>query len=59
MKKFGTPIGAGPGRDREKDGLEAEGTPLPEGSEVLWWLTLWCLTAGVVVVFGDGCEEGF
>jgi hypothetical protein len=33
MKKLGTPIGAGPGIDREKDGLEADGTPLPEGSE--------------------------
>ncbi len=31
MKKFGTPIGAGPGSDSEKVGLLAEGTPLPVG----------------------------
>ena len=32
MKKFGTPIGAAPGSDSEKVGLEGEGTPLPVGS---------------------------
>jgi hypothetical protein len=31
MKKFGTPIGAGPGSDSEKVGLVAAGTPLPVG----------------------------
>ena len=31
MKKFGTPTGAGPGSDSEKLGLEAFGTPLPDG----------------------------
>lgn len=32
MKKFGTPIGAGPGVDSEKVGFVAVGTPLPDGS---------------------------
>jgi hypothetical protein len=32
MKKFGTPIGAGPGSESEKVGLLAAGTPLPVGS---------------------------
>jgi hypothetical protein len=32
MKKLGTPIAAGPGRDSEKVGFEADGTPLPVGS---------------------------
>jgi hypothetical protein len=40
MKKFGTPIGAGPGSDSEKVGFEVLGTPLPVGS----------LAAGVVVL---------
>jgi hypothetical protein len=40
MKKFGTPIGAGPGSDSENVGFEVLGTPLPVGS----------LVAGVVVV---------
>jgi hypothetical protein len=31
MKKFGTPIGAGPGSESEKVGLVADGTPLPVG----------------------------
>ena len=31
MKKFGTPIGAGPGSDSENVGLLAVGTPLPLG----------------------------
>jgi hypothetical protein len=35
MKKFGTPIGAGPGSDSENVGLVAEGTPLPVGSLVV------------------------
>jgi len=34
MKKFGTPIGAGPGSDRENVGLELLGTPFPVGSLV-------------------------
>ena len=40
MKKFGTPIGAGPGSESEKVGLVAAGTPLPVGRSL----------AGVVVV---------
>jgi len=40
MKKFGTPIGAGPGSDSENVGFEVLGTPLPVGS----------LAAGVVVL---------
>jgi hypothetical protein len=32
MKKFGTPIGAGPGSESENVGLVADGTPLPVGS---------------------------
>jgi hypothetical protein len=59
MKKFGTPIGAGPGRESEKDGFDAEGTPLPDGSEAFGFLALRRLTAGVVAVAGDGCDEGF
>ena len=31
MKKFGTPIGAGPGSENEKVGLLANGTPAPVG----------------------------
>jgi hypothetical protein len=46
MKKFGTPIGAGPGSESEKVGLVAEGTPLPVGSS---------LDAGEVV-FGSGVD---
>jgi hypothetical protein len=33
MKKLGTPIGAGPGRERENPGVDGLGTPLPVGSE--------------------------
>jgi hypothetical protein len=33
MKKFGTPIGAGPGSDSENVGFDVLGTPLPLGSE--------------------------
>jgi hypothetical protein len=40
MKKFGTPIGAGPGSESEKDGLEADGTPLPDGRAALRFLAL-------------------
>src|ERR1035437_8453510 len=32
MKKFGTPIGAGPGSESENVGVVADGTPLPVGS---------------------------
>lgn len=35
MKKFGTPIGAGPGSESENVGLDALGTPLPLGSRGL------------------------
>lgn len=54
MKKLGTPIGAGPGSESEKLGLEADGTPLPVGSAT-FFLALalrWpagCVGEGVVV----------
>jgi hypothetical protein len=35
MKKFGTPIGAGPGSDSENVGFDVWGTPLPLGSEAV------------------------
>jgi hypothetical protein len=48
MKKFGTPIGAGPGSASEKVGLVADGTPLPVGrllveelGLVLFFFLLW------------------
>jgi hypothetical protein len=31
MKKFGTPIGLGPGSESENVGFDGLGTPLPEG----------------------------
>src|SRR5947209_19328978 len=38
MKKFGTPIGAGPGRAKEKDGFDGVGTPPgPIVGGVLTW----------------------
>ncbi|GAC1580838.1 MAG: hypothetical protein NVS3B18_14460 [Candidatus Dormibacteria bacterium] len=65
MKKFGTPIGAGPGSESEKVGLDAVGTPLPVGSvtfgvalALAFALALRCpLPWGVVVVCGR--VEGF
>jgi hypothetical protein len=48
MKKFGTPIGAGPGSESEKVGLVADGTPLPVGS----------LFAAGAVVLGLGLGLG-
>jgi hypothetical protein len=58
MKKFGTPIGDGPGSEREKEGLDAEGTPLPDGSPALC-LALWCFgDAFFLVVEGAVCLEG-
>lgn len=54
MKKLGTPIGAGPGSESEKLGLEADGTPLPVGSATFLALALrWsagCVGVGEVVV---------
>ena len=51
MKKFGTPIGAGPGSESEKVGLVADGTPLPVGS---------LFAAGAVVfVLGLGLDFDF
>lgn len=58
MKKLGTPIGAGPGNDSEKDGFAADGTPLPVGSAA-WGRAFLCLAPGVVTVAGDGREEDF
>ena len=43
MKKFGTPIGAGPGNDNENVGFFADGTPLPDGSVLAAFLWLRCL----------------
>jgi hypothetical protein len=43
MKKFGTPIGAGPGNDSEKVGLAAVGTPSPVGKFVVDWCFDACL----------------
>lgn len=51
MKKFGTPIGAGPGSDSEKLGLRAVGTPLPVGSFGCGW---WAL----VFPCPRGCANG-
>lgn len=58
MKKFGTPIGAGPGSDSEKVGLLVPGTPFPVGSETFFFaLACWWPPGWVVV----GCRwvEGF
>lgn len=53
MKKFGTPIGAGPGSDSEYVGLLADGTPLPVGRSTA--VVVGAFTAGapalVTVVF--------
>lgn len=50
MKKFGTPMGDGPGSDSEKVGFDVEGTPLPDGRLALdepvlafLWLVRWAL----------------
>lgn len=61
MKKFGTPIGAGPGSDSEKLGFDGDGTPLPVGSPAFGVAgALRCL-AGVVDVEVVVCGrlEGF
>jgi hypothetical protein len=58
MKKFGTPIGAGPGSDSEKVGLLAAGTPLPVGS-VTFFLCLACVGALGAVEVCCGCEDFF
>src|ERR1019366_4316372 len=50
MKKFGTPIGAGPGSESENDGLVADGTPLPVGS---------LLAGEVVLVLGLDLDFDF
>jgi hypothetical protein len=57
MKKLGTPIGAGPGSEREKVGLLVPGTPLPEGSATLFFLAFLAGAVGAVL----GCEwvDGF
>ena len=63
MKKLGTPIGAGPGRESEKVGLLGDGTPLPEGrfDAGLLGFLLWALFgAGLAVVCGCwvcGCDD--
>ena len=41
MKKFGTPIGDGPGSESENVGLPAVGTPLPLGSLAAGFLACW------------------
>jgi hypothetical protein len=50
MKKLGTPIGAGPGSESEKVGLEAFGTPLPVGRLTVGCLRFLALGAVVLVV---------
>jgi hypothetical protein len=66
MKKFGTPIGAGPGRAKENVGFAGVGTP-PEdlgagGLDAFFWLVVeeacfWELAEGVLLV-GLGEAEG-
>ena len=50
MKKFGTPIGAGPGSESENVGLEDFGTPLPVGGLAFGFLGFFGFLAFVVVV---------
>lgn len=52
MKKFGTPIGAGPGVESEKVGFEGAGTPLPDGRFDLCCLCFACL--GLAFAFALG-----
>ena len=58
MKKFGTPIGAGPGSDNENVGFFADGTPFPVGSFALGCLDL---LFGFVFFFATAgwVDEGF
>jgi hypothetical protein len=62
MKKFGTPIGAGPGSDSEKVGFEVLGTPLPEGScelgAVVFFFFFFFLTLLLWVVLPGDCFDG-
>lgn len=51
MKKFGTPIGAGPGVESEKVGFEGAGTPVPNGFD-LRALCFACLDLAFVFAFG-------
>jgi hypothetical protein len=57
MKKFGTPIGAGPGSESEYVGFVALGTPLPEGSfgEAVFFFSVapWCLPFFFVELFSE------
>src|SRR2546423_13537458 len=46
MKKLGTPIGAGPGSESEKVGLDAWGTPLPVGPVVSGFVVPGVVEAG-------------
>jgi hypothetical protein len=61
MKKFGTPIGAGPGSESEKLGFEADGTPFPVGSAT-FFLALalrWPPELPLGVFVACGWLEGF
>jgi hypothetical protein len=51
MKKLGTPIGAGPGSESEKVGLEDFGTPLPVGRLTFGFLAFCDVVVVVVVVW--------
>ncbi|MGB9183607.1 MAG: hypothetical protein WCB67_06040 [Solirubrobacteraceae bacterium] len=57
MKKFGTPIGAGPGSESEKVGLLVPGTPLPDGRAAFGLAFLGAAAPGEVTVCG--CVDGF
>jgi hypothetical protein len=61
MKKFGTPIGAGPGRAKENVGLAAVGTPLLVlgGGGVGGFFVLCGLAFGFFFGLGWGAEEAF
>lgn len=63
MKKFGTPIAAGPGSAKEKVGLEGVGTPSRltggGGATVVWVVPVWPeegLVFGLLVGFFDPDE---
>ena len=62
MKKFGTPIGAGPGSDRENVGFWADGTPLPVGSVDVRLRDRLRLVAGffcLALALGAPVDDGF
>lgn len=63
MKKFGTPIGAGPGSDSEKLGFDGLGTPLPFGRPLALGFLLLALILALALAWPGAlafgwCEEG-